>query len=82
MKLDRRELFRECARLLAATGIGGTCLGLWLRGRGRAAAENPCPSGGACRECAALAECALPRGLSAREALGKNDGTGPEKRNG
>ena len=64
----RREFFGHVTRGAILASLGVVSAVLAVRGR-RAAAEQRCISDGLCRGCPSLADCVLPRGMSARKVL-------------
>lgn len=72
--MTRREMLRMIGRGAAFGGLGLLAALLGRRSASPALVETPCSGGGRCGACPALPGCGLPRGLSARLALGNGEG--------
>ena len=68
---DRREFFRSSGRGIALGILGALA---WAAGhRDREAREERCVGEGQCRGCRSIERCGLPRGISARETLQREE---------
>jgi hypothetical protein len=72
---SRRELFAAVGRYASLGVLAAGAAGIFAKRR-RLVREGKCDAGGTCASCEMLAQCDLPRALSAKEALIGGDNGG------